>query len=297
MHPDSEQPLSKPPKRIWLGSDFHYERFGEQYGPAMTKDYIPEDAPFDYMVLAGDITHSYHVPGLLKEAHRYSGVPILYTPGNHEFWDGVKRNMNMDEQIDYMRNGLANVEGVTFLYNEGMDIPDTNYSIFMSPWFTNLVKYEDYDEDGNIFQVPQSDIQNCIGDYHRSKVDGRLLLASDHVKMNEQAVDALESWLKNEVLSKGRIPIIATHFGPSRRSAHRDFPQRDIVAAYFNTDYLDDGGPGYLWPKGSVWIHGHTHQNVDYEIDGIRVVTNQYGYRGESSTNDSFEFMKHIEVR
>jgi predicted phosphodiesterase len=287
----------KPPKKIFFGSDFHYERFGNQYAPAMTKDYIPEDAPFDYLILAGDMTHTLHVPGLLKAVREYSGVPVFYTPGNHEFWDGVKHHWNMDEQVQYMREGLAKVEGVTFLYNEGMDIPDTNYSIFMSPWFTNLVKYEDYDADGNVFQVPQSEIQKCIGDYHRSRVNGFMLTAEDHIKMNQEAVSALETWLERDVLSKGRIPIIVTHFGPSRRSAHRDFPQRDIVAAYFNTDYLDDGGPGYIWPKGSTWIHGHTHQNVDYMIGDMRVVTNQYGYKGESSTNDSFEFMKHIEVR
>ena len=295
MDQDSSPPHLKPPIKIWFGSDFHYERFGNQYAPAMTKDYIPEDAPFDYLILAGDITHSNHVPGLLKEAHRYSGVPIFYTPGNHEFWDGVKHKMNMDEQIKLMRDGLADVEGVTFLYNEGMDIPDTNYSIFMSPWFTNLNDYDCCDEHGVI--RPQSDIQECIGDYFRTKINGMFLTAEDHIRMNKEAMDALGIWLETSVLSKGRIPIIVTHFGPSRYSAHRNFPQRDLVAAYFNTDYLDDGGPGYIWPKGSTWIHGHTHQNVDYMIGDMRVVTNQFGYKGESDTNDSFEFMKHIEVR
>ena len=165
-------------------------------------------------------------------------------------------------------------------------IPGTNSSLFMSPWFTNLADY-----DG---EEPQSYIQECIGDYYRTLVDGRALTADDHIRLNKEAVLALGTWLEREVYPRGRTPIIATHFGPSKKSAHGDYPRRDLIASYFNTNYLDT--PGDIFPKGTVWIHGHTHWNVDYMIDNVRVVTNQFGYRGESVTNDSFEYMKHIEV-
>lgn len=289
------QPPSKPPIKIWFGSDFHYERLGANYGLVEFKDDIPEDAPYDYMMIVGDLNWSSYVAGTLEAIYRRCKVPILYTPGNHEFWDGRKRGVDFEEQLARMRLDCEAVEGVTFLYNEGFDIPDTNSSIFMSPWFTNLANYEDYDEDLEL--LPQSHIEECIGDYHRTTINGgHRLQAKDHVRMNKEAYTALGIWLETEVLSKGRIPIVGTHFGPSKLSAHGDFPQRDIVASYFNTDYLDQ--TKYIWPKGSTWIHGHTHWNLDYQhtATGVRVVTNQLGYKGETGTNQSYEFMKHIEV-
>lgn len=300
------QPPSKPPVRIWFGSDFHYERFGKNHGLVEHKDDFPADAPYDYMMIVGDLNWSCYVAQTLAAIYRRSKVPILYTPGNHEFWDGRKRGVDFEEQLASMRAECSEIEGVTFLYNEGFDIPDTNSSVFMSPWFTNLSGYDqnqkywlgDYEKVTEHFGLPpQSYIQDCIGDYGRTTINGgKPLSAEDHIRLNKEAVEALGCWLEKDVLSKGRIPIVGTHFGPSKLSAHASFPKRDLVAAYFNTDYLDQ--PAYIWPKGSVWIHGHTHWNVDYEHPetGVRVVTNQFGYKGETDTNESYEFMKHIEV-
>lgn len=300
------QPPSRPPKKIWFGSDFHYERLGKNFGLVEFKNDIPEDAPYDYMMIAGDLNWSCNVAGTLEAIYRRTKVPILYTPGNHEFWDGVKLGVDFNQQLDQMRMECDQLEGVTFLYNEGFDIPDTNSSLFMSPWFTNLYGYtseQDYWLKEGLDYVkhhglpPQSYIQECIGDYGRTYMTkGKFLTAQDHIHLNKDAVFALGTWLESDVLSKGRTPIIGTHFGPSSLSAHRNFPDRDLVAAYFNTNYLDQAG--YIYPKGTVWVHGHTHWNVDYEhpTTGVRVVTNQFGYKGETETNESYDFFKHIEV-
>jgi len=301
----NDQPPSKPPIKIWFGSDFHYERLGANYGLVEFKDDIPEDAPYDYMMIVGDLNWSCYVAGTLEAIYRRTKVPILYTPGNHEFWDGRKRGVDFEHQLTQMRAECAEIEGVTFLYNEGFDIPNSNSSIFMSPWFTNLEDYDSQDywvvENGEVVKKtgvpPQAYIQECIGDYGRTYGKGLdLLTAEDHIRMNKEAFEALGIWLETDVLSKGRIPIIGTHFGPSKLSAHGEYPDRNLIAAYFNTDYLDQ--PNYVWPQGTTWIHGHTHWNLDYihPTTGVRVVTNQLGYKGEEAANRSYEFMKHIEV-
>ena len=302
----SKSPLpSKPPVKVWIGSDFHYERLGANYGLVEFKDDIPADAPYDYLMIAVDLNWSSNVAGTLAAIYRRTKVPILYTPGNHEFWDGRKLGADFGEQLAHMRSECAELEGVTFLYNDGFDVPGTNSSIFMSPWFTNLSDYDEQDywvmEDGKAVRrtgvPPQSYIQDCIGDYERTYGSGKnRLTAEDHIRMNKEAIHALGTWLETDVLNKGRIPIIGTHFGPSKLSAHGNFPERDIVASYFNTDYLDKSS--YIWPPGTTWVHGHTHWNVDYihPTTGVRVVTNQFGYKGETETNESYEFMKHIEV-
>lgn len=293
-----QQPLLKPPTRLWFGSDFHYERYSDNYRKVGLLLDVPYQAPFDYLILPGDITASKHVGGVLEALRLSSGVDIFFTPGNHEFWDGVRRGISFEEQVAEMRAACESREGITFLYNEGVDIPGTNYSLFMSPWFTNLSGYDEYyvDENEDMQLIPQSAIEGRIGDYRTTLVNDLPLRAGDHIRMNREAIDALGKWLELEVLSKGRIPIIATHFGPSKMSYHRDFPERDLVSSYFNTDYLDT--PSYIWPTGSTWIHGHTHCNVDYmHPSGIRVVTNQLGYRGESSCNETFDPMKYLGVQ
>jgi predicted phosphodiesterase len=33
-----------------------------------------------------------------------------------------------------------------------------------------------------------------------------------------------------------------------------------------------------------LWIHGHTHDPFDYEINGTRVICNPRGYPGENAS-------------
>lgn len=50
-----------------------------------------------------------------------------------------------------------------------------------------------------------------------------------------------------------------------------------LDAAYANRweDLMGDGVP--------LWVHGHSHLAVDYEIAGTRVVSNPRGYPGETT--------------
>jgi hypothetical protein len=34
----------------------------------------------------------------------------------------------------------------------------------------------------------------------------------------------------------------------------------------------------HLFGKMDLWIHGHTHDNIEYEVNGTRVVCNPRGY-------------------
>jgi len=33
----------------------------------------------------------------------------------------------------------------------------------------------------------------------------------------------------------------------------------------------------------ALWIHGHTHTSVDFELNGTRIISNQRGYPREES--------------
>lgn len=53
-----------------------------------------------------------------------------------------------------------------------------------------------------------------------------------------------------------------------------------VDAAYAsNLDHLMDGR------HIPLWIHGHTHYCVDYQINGTRILSNAAGYPGDVDPN------------
>ena len=83
--------------------------------------------------------------------------------------------------------------------------------------------------------------------------------------------------------------IVVTHHAPSFRSISRH-NVGDVLSAAFASD-LD------LMIQASripLWIHGHTHHNVDYKIGATRIYSNQQGYPDETAL--SFEPEKVIKI-
>ena len=39
-----------------------------------------------------------------------------------------------------------------------------------------------------------------------------------------------------------------------------------------------------------LWAHGHTHKAVDYTLDGVRIVSDPYGYRGAAKSHKIYLF-------
>src|ERR1041385_173003 len=82
------------------------------------------------------------------------------------------------------------------------------------------------------------------------------------------------AWLKREL--KNHNPtrtIIITHHAPSCGSIPPFYTGNVLNAAFAsNLDALVERGGVPLW------IHGHTHHNVDYFLGSTRVLSNQRGY-------------------
>lgn len=263
--------------KIWFASDLHLETRGWQSRDTASKPgglkYFPEPGRYDYTILAGDICHSKFAPEILKKIRDLTETEIFYTPGNHEFWDGARDGRSMAAQISEMRKRIGRIDKVNFLYDEGVDLPGTNHSLFMSPWFTSFGQ-----PDGG--PKPLWEIEDRIGDYSYTLVNGKPLRAVDHVKMNKRARKSLEKWL-GEVVSKERTPIIATHFPPTKRLSHPFYSSTGIVSDYFCDTYLDESPRDF--PEGTVWIYGHIHWNTTWRCGNVLFEANQIGYPGENS--------------
>lgn len=106
-----------------------------------------------------------------------------------------------------------------------------------------------------------------------NSTENRALRARDTVRLHRKSV----AWLKEE-LPKGdpARTVIVTHHAPSGRSEapyHAHSPLRAAFASDLDSLVTRSRVP--------LWVHGHTHFNVDYRIGKTRILTNQLGYPGE----------------
>ena len=101
--------------------------------------------------------------------------------------------------------------------------------------------------------------------------DGSELFTPDHAAALFRR-DA--AWLESRLTQPHEGPtVVITHHAPSRRSIHPRFADSPMNACFVSdAEYL-------IRPqRAALWIHGHTHDSFDYEVNGTRVLCNARGY-------------------
>ncbi len=109
--------------RLWTFSDLHQEWPGNAWDPAA---HAPPDG-FDVAVVAGDV----HMPltrALDWLAERLPGVPVVYVPGNHDFW--WDRGEDRYTLADLMSRGrdVAARHGIHLLLDDAVVIGGTRFA-------------------------------------------------------------------------------------------------------------------------------------------------------------------------
>ena len=231
--------------RLHILGDLHLE-----FGPA---DIPAPDA--DVVVLSGDI----HVgrEGCKWARHQFPATPVLYVLGNHEFYrhslpelaETLKRESD-GSQIHLLENSAVEINGYAFL---GCTLW-TDFGLSSDPEFAMRVA------------------EAIMSDYTiiRFSSENRALRARDTARLHAESV----AWLKGALARCNRSrTIVVTHHAPSPHSvphSHIDSPLKAAFASDLDSLIRQSGVP--------LWIHGHTHYNVDYVIGSTRVLTNQRGY-------------------
>jgi predicted phosphohydrolase len=240
--------------RLQILSDLHLE-----FGP-----YEPEPAKADGVILAGDI----HAGdgGIAWIRRQFPGRPVIYILGNHEFYrhsifkltETLKRETR-GSPIHLLENNAVEIGGITFL---GCTLW-TDFRLSRN-------------QDAAMLAADQG-----MSDFRliKDKSGKWLFRPWDSVKLFEESV----GWLKTELARHDPTrTVIVTHHAPSPRSIE-PFRVGDALNAAFASD-LDD----FIMESGvPLWIHGHTHYNVDYKIGATRIYSNQRGY--PQTVADSFE--------
>jgi predicted phosphodiesterase len=208
----------------------------------------------DAVVLAGDIARP-------KEAIAWASgfaKPVLYVPGNHEFYGGsiagtvaeLKR-LSAGSTIHVLDDDEVIIQGVRFL---GTTLW-TDFMLFGV---------------GEERAAAMREAQRFMRDFSRIRLGESPFTPEASAALFKRHA----AWLERKLAEPYAGPtVVITHHAPSRKSIHPRFADSLMNACFVSdAEHLIDGRLARLW------IHGHTHDSFDYSVNGTRVLCNPRGY-------------------
>jgi len=223
----------------------------------------------DVVVLAGDISRPREA---VAWALRFD-KPVLYVPGNHEFYggslDGTVQELHRlcaGTPVRLLDRGEVTLCGVRFL---GATLW-SDFALFADAQQTAAAKAE---------------AQRFMRDFSRI----RTRAASDDIFTPDDSAALFRrdaAWLRGRLATPhAGTTVVITHHAPSRRSIHPRFADSPL-----NTCFVSDADDLLDGERVALWIHGHTHDSFDYRVHGTRVVCNPRGYaRDGVNENSAFD--------
>lgn len=253
--------------KLQIASDLHLE-----FASVTIKN-----AGADVLVLAGDILCAKYIDGKSpdsdsKQYQRYheffsqiSGEfdNVVWVAGNHEFY-GHK----WQKALNVLDEFASRYSGVHFLEDRSIEL---NGVVFVGATvWTDMNKGD---------PLTLHTVRDYMNDY-KAIVDD----TKGHTKLKPYTTalrhrQSLEYLRKELELRAGNPCVVITHHAPSFKSVPLQYVEQQTV----NGAYASDLSEFILDHKPQLWIHGHMHEPVDYQIGKTRVVSNPRGYLGYES--------------
>lgn len=234
--------------RIAVFSDLHLEF--RTWSP-------PTNFECDVVVLARDI--GIGTDGL-RWANAHFDKPIIYVPGNHEFYDS-----EYHATLSELRS-TAEALGIYLLSDNMVELNGITF-IGATLW-TDFGLLDNVDD--AIWQAKRKmDDFRCIKFKQENIM--RRLIPEDTLAFHHRSVAYITNALSKVYTTKN---VVISHHSPSNHSTSPRYKGDYLSPAFTsNLDHLIERF------NISVWIHGHTHHFVDYALNNTRVVSNQRGYK------------------
>ena len=254
--------------RLW--SDLHLES-------GSWSDSWFENSEGQHLLLAGDIVELRKIPSKMDFFRKCSEsfISVSYIPGNHEFWSAYTEKWDTWVPEQFAAAGLTNIN---VLQQSEVQVEDV--TIFgATMWYdASSIAHGTPRQ----FLIQESNDFKYITTQRRgpfSKLRGEDVLFW-HVRHT--------SWLKQRLAECTTKKIVMTHHAPTEFSKDPRWPNHDHFG-YVNqldlTEYPAD-----------LWVHGHIHCSLWYEVDGVQVTCNPRGYEIYNAVNPKFDPHYTLEV-
>jgi len=224
-------------------------------------DFSPPETNADVVVLAGDI--GVGLDGIEWAARRFSEVPVIYVPGNHEFY---AHDIGLTDELK-----VAAAANIHVLNNDTLELDGVRF--VGSTLWTDFKLYGE----GEAWFARQR-AKRLIEDFASIKNGKRRFTPEDSVAVHETS----KAWLVRELEREFDGPtVVVTHHLPAQSSIAKRYtndPLNPVFASRLE-DLIEKFRP-------DLWIHGHTHVPCDYELFDTRIVCNPGGYPGENRRSE-----------
>ncbi|TAN09111.1 MAG: metallophosphoesterase [Burkholderiaceae bacterium] len=224
----------------------------------------------DIVILAGDLAR----PAAAAEWAKGFKQPVLYVPGNHEFYGSSVR------ATPAALHQFCDGSNVHVLDNETYEQDGVRF-VGSTLWTDFLINGA-----GAAEAEAMEKAQAFMKDFKIVEIDtpagSRTLTPTDTTELFARNT----AWLKEELAQPyAGTTVVITHHAPSPHSIHPRF-----AGSPFNAGFVSD--LEYLMGADRVklWIHGHTHDSFDYAVNGTRVLCNPRGYvKNGKQENPAFQ--------
>ncbi len=234
--------------RIHLLSDLHNE----------FEPFTPEPLDCDVVILAGDI--DLKARGVEWAKQSFSG-PVLYVPGNHEFYGG-----HLTHTLEKLRAAQ----------DDRVRVLDRDEVVLAGVRFLGAIMWTDFAATGNP-HIAAFSAQNALNDFRQIRAENyRRIRPADLIALAVKTKD----WLRDRLSEPFDGPtVVITHHAPTLRSL-QDNPH---AGTHLDAAFANRWEDLMCGDQVALWVHGHSHTAVDYEVAGTRVVSNPRGYPGEET--------------
>lgn len=244
--------------RLHILSDLH---LGARRLP---ETFLLPDVEADALVLAGDIQR--HIDGLAWAARvgRAAGKPVIYVPGNHEYY-----HADLPEMLASLRKEARRL-GICLLSNDSVVIDGVRF--LGSTLWSDFRLYPDLCPDA------MRTAGSLMNDFKIIRNAGRAYSPEQSVQLHRIA----RGWLEEELSTPFAGPtVVVTHHAPHSGSVAERF-KLDLLTPAFASD-LSQLVERF---EPELWIHGHMHDCFDYRVGKTRIVCNPMGYVTERNEFD-----------
>ncbi|MGN7127392.1 metallophosphoesterase [Methylorubrum thiocyanatum] len=231
-------------QRLWPFSDLHQEHDDNAWDPAV---HTPAGG-FDVAVVAGDV----HMPltrSLDWLSERLPGVPVVYVPGNHDFWwDRSEDRYTICDQFEHGRERAAAL-GIHLLLDD--------VAVIGAIRFLGGTLWTDFRLGSLGLTHAFRSAQGRFGmvDYRRIRTGPR---SRNRIEPGEILAmhRTTRLFIETELARPHDGPtVVVTHHAPHPDSLPD--PHADLTWSYASdlTDLVVDRGP-------DLWMHGYVHHAV-----------------------------------
>lgn len=261
--------------KILIYSDLHLEF--DSFTPK--KEWLEKA---DLVVQVGDLQYAPNNIKILKSWN----VPILFIPGNHDFWNPIYESKSMygfgfaKIKLRYERHvkmaiqqmkEAADGSKVKVLYNDSVEIDGVKF-IGTTLWY-------------NAKALTEGEVLN-INDYKRIfRAEDKLIDTEFVQEEHNAAVKYIDTELGTPFDGKR---VLLTHH-PAWITPK--IAEMGFCSKVYGTNLND------LWKdRADIMVHGHTHEHIDTKIGNTRIICNCRGYPHQHQLRSKFNKQLIVEI-